>query len=217
MHRQSMYHRLMRDEIERFVASLSIPADRKAILLAELTDHAACASEAALREGRDPDAAARAALGDLEALRRSLETVEPSFRVTRRQTVARGLAAGVLVAILLDRGGAAVSGELGAVAALAIALALAPARWIELLRAELRAPHVRGSFGLTRGVPVGPALAYVYTVMCVPFVVWVALIVQRVGAGALTLVVPRSAFAVLTAGYVLLLVEGLRARLAAAG
>src|SRR5438045_7606993 len=100
MHRMSMYHAPMtKDDLERFVASLAIPADRKAIVLAELTDHAASAGEAAARQGLDPDAAARAALGNLEALRRSLEAVEPAFRVSRIDAATRGLVASLLVAI----------------------------------------------------------------------------------------------------------------------
>ena len=52
----------MRDELGRFVASLAIPDDRKAIVLAELTDHVACATELAIREGKDQSA------GSLKAL-----------------------------------------------------------------------------------------------------------------------------------------------------
>src|SRR5438105_3945201 len=118
----------MRDEIERFVASLAIPADRKAIVIAELVDHLTSATEAAGRAGTDPEAAGRAALGDLEVLRRSLEAVEPAFRITRMHAVARGLVAGLLVAVVLDRGGTLMAGALGALVALAIAAACAPPR-----------------------------------------------------------------------------------------
>src|SRR6478735_3674420 len=82
--------RHMKDELERFVASLAIPADRKAVVLAELSDHVASAAEAAARDGVDPEAAGRAALGNLEALRRALEAVEPGFRVSRGHAFTRG-------------------------------------------------------------------------------------------------------------------------------
>src|SRR5262249_42638211 len=88
MHRQSMYHGLVQDELARFVASLAIPADRKPIVLAELVDHATSAAEAATRDGRDPELAAREALGDLELLRRSLEAVEPACRAGLRSHAA---------------------------------------------------------------------------------------------------------------------------------
>jgi hypothetical protein len=211
-----MYHRRMREEIERFVASLAIPADRKAVVLAELVDHVACASEAAAREGRDAEAAGRAALGNLEALRRSLEAVEPAFHVTRAAALGRGVLASLLVALAVDQGGALAQGALGALVAIAIALVLAPPRALELLRAELRAPRIRGTVGAVRGLPIGPALTYAFTVMSGPFVVWIALIVARAYSGVLWLDVPDSAFALLLAVYAVLLVEAVRARRRAA-
>jgi hypothetical protein len=207
----------MADDLERFVASLAIPAERKAVVLAELADHAACAAEAAVRAGRDPQAAREAALGDLEALRGSLEAIEPGFRVTVRGAVARGALAAVLVAIALDQGGAIMRGGLGALVAIALAGSLAPPRILSLLRAELRAPRVRGWLGDSGGIPIGPALTYALIVMYAPFVIWIALIVVRALTGNLALEVPWSAFAVMTAGYLVFLVEGLRARTSAAG
>jgi hypothetical protein len=201
----------MRDELERFVASLAIPEDRKAVVLAELGDHLACARETAAREGRDPDAAERDALGGLEALRRSLESVEPAFRVSRWHALGRGALAGVLVAVALDQGGALMRGALGAVFALAVVLLLAPPRVLELLRAELRASPVRGT--LVSGSPIGPALVYAFTVMSTPFCVWIALIVVRAQSGGTAVDVPWSAFAVMMAVYAVLFVEGVRARL----
>ena len=206
----------MREEIERFVASLAIPADRKAVVLAELLDHVASASEAAAREGRDAEAAGRAALGNLEALRRSLEAVEPAFRTSRVQALGRGILASLLVAIALDQAGALLHGALGALVGIAIAVVLAPPRALELLRAELRAPRIRGTVGVVRGLPIGPALVYAFTVMSGPFLVWIALIVARAYSGILRLDVPDSAFAVMIAVYALLLVEGIRARRRAA-
>jgi hypothetical protein len=202
----------MRDELERFVASLAIPADRKAIVLAELSDHVACATEAAVRDGKDPEAAGRAALGNLEALRRSLEAVEPAFRITRLHAVVRGLVAGVLVAIVIDQGGSLMKGIVGALTALAITAVFAPPRVLELLRAELRAPRIPGSFGLGRGVPIGPAITYGYTVMAAPILVWIPMIVIRAFQGVLVVDAPLSAFAVIAAVYQVLLVEGIRAR-----
>jgi hypothetical protein len=206
----------MRDELERFVASLAIPADRKAIVLAELVDHITCASEAAAREGQDPELAVRRALGNLDVLRRSLEAVEPAFRITRRQAVGRGLVAALLVALVLDQGGAIMMGAIGAFVAIAIAAVCAPPRALDLLRAELRAPRIRGALGLARGVPIGPAVAYAFTVAFVPFVVWVALIVYRARLGITSVDVPSSAFAVVFAMYLLLFVESIRARREAA-
>jgi hypothetical protein len=200
----------MKDELGQFVASLAIPADRKVVVLAELSDHVACASEAALRDGQDPDAAARAALGNLEALRRSLEAIEPAFRITRRHAMARGVIASVAVALLLDQGP---TGFIGALLAVAIAAAFAPPRVLELLRAELRGPRIRGTFG--RSVAIGPALTYLYTVMSGPFVVWIGMIVVRGFLGTTDVEVPLSAFVVLGAVYLTLLVEGIRARRAA--
>ena len=209
----------MREELERFVASLAIPAERKAVVLAELSDHLACAAEAATREGRDPEAAARAALGNLEALRRSLEAVEPAFRVTRARAFGRGVMASLLVAAAVDQGGATMrggGGAIGALVALAIAALFAPPYALDLLRAELRAPQIAGRVGFVRGVPVGPALTYAFTVMSGPFVVWMALIVERALTGAYTVDVPWTAFVVMAAVYLVLFVEGLRARRPAA-
>ena len=203
-----------REELERFVASLAIPADRKAVVLAELSDHVACAREAAVRAGQDPEAAARGALGDLEAMRASLEAVEPAFRITRAHALARGLAAGVAVAIVVDQLQAVLAGSVAALAALAIVVVLAPRRSLDLLRAELRMPRIRGSLG-TRGRPIGPALAYAVTVTAAPFVVWIALIVVRVVRGMTTFETPWSAFAVAVAVNLLLAVEAVRARRAA--
>jgi hypothetical protein len=210
MHRLSMYRGFMRDELEQFVASLAIPADRKAIVLAELADHLACAREAAVRDGLDPDAAGRAALGNLEALRRSLEAVEPAFRITRWHAIARGLVASLLVAILLDQGGSVMRGVVGALLVLAIGVVCAPPRALELLRAELRAPRVRGA--VTRGIPIGPAITYGFTVMSAPFLVWIGLIVVRGFGGVVTVHVPFSAFSLAAGLYLLLLVESIRAR-----
>src|SRR4051812_22888641 len=114
-----MYHGRMQDELERFVASLAIPADRKTVVLAELSDHVASAAEAAAREGLDPEAAGRNALGNLEALRRALEAVEPGFRVSRGRAFARGVVASLVVAVALDRGGPILHGVVGALFALA--------------------------------------------------------------------------------------------------
>lgn len=206
----------MKEELERFVASLAIPAERKAIVLAELADHVASAAEAAAREGGDAEAAGRAALGNLEALRRSLEAVEPAFRMTRMRAFGRGAVASLLVAVALDRGGImrGAVGAVGALVALAIVALFAPPYALDLLRAELRAPRVRGALG--RGLPIGPAITYAFTVLAGPFVVWIALIVQRASVGVLALDVPWTSFAVMTSVYALLLVELLRARRKAA-
>lgn len=195
-------------ELERFVASLAIPADRKAIVLAELADHVACARDAAARDGLDPEAAERAALGNLEALRRSLEAVEPSFRITRSHAMTRGVVASLLVAIVIDQGGAIMTGVVGALVAIAIAAALAPSHGLRLLRAELRAPRLEG----VSGVAIGPAITYAFTVLCGPFVVWIALIVKRAFGGRFLEQTPVSAFAVMTAVWLVFLVEGIRAR-----
>src|SRR4051812_20774407 len=127
----------MKDELERFVASLAIPADRKAVVLAELSDHVASAAEAAARDGLDPEAAGRDALGNLEALRRALEAVEPGFRVSRGRAMARGIAASLIVAIAIDRGDALMHGLAGALMALSVVGLFAPPRVLDLLRAEL--------------------------------------------------------------------------------
>jgi len=201
---------VMRDELERFVTSLSIPADRKAIVLDELADHVACAREAAVRDGLDPDAAGRAALGDLAALRRSLEALEPAFTITRRNAFVRGIVASLLVAFVIDRIGFVMLGVVGAIAAFAIAAAFAPPRVLELLRADLRAPPIRGRFH--RGVPIGPAIVYGYTVMSGPFLVWIGLIVYRALHGFYLADVPNSAFALMAAVLGVLAVEMIRAR-----
>jgi len=201
-----MYSGNMQEELEQFVASLEIPADRKEIILAELLDHVASATEAARRAGQDPEVAARAAIGDLQLLRRSLEAIEPAFRITRKHALGRGLVASLLVAIVIDQGGAIMTGFVGAVAAIAIVALLAPPSVLVLLRAELRKPRVG------RGIAIGPALVYAVTVSSAPFVVWIALIVQRAFAGNTTLETPYSAFAVVVAVSALLLVEGMRAR-----
>lgn len=201
----------MGEDIERFVASLAIPDDRKAVVLAELKDHAESAAETARREGRDPDAAQRAALGDLEALRRSLEAIEPAFRITRWHATLRGLVAAALVAFVIDQLGMRMMGLAGALAAIAIGIACAPPRLLDLLRADLRASRVRGALG--RSVPIGAAITYLFTLMYAPVVIWIGLIVERAYlAGKLSVDVPWSAFALMSACWALLLVESLRAR-----
>jgi hypothetical protein len=218
----------MRDEIERFVASLRIPAGRKAVVLAELLDHAASAAEAARRGGAHDDAtidaAVREALGDLAALRASYEAAEAGFGVSRRAAFGRGLAAAVIIALTLDQGAAALhalgiglatartwsAGIGGAVFALVIAVVFAPARLLEMLRGELRAPQVRGRLG--SGVPIGAAATYLYTVMAAPFVVWIGMIVVRAYGGVTEVDAPLSAFTLTVPVYALLLVEGIRAR-----
>ena len=222
----------MRDEIERFVASLRIPEDRKAVVLEELLDHATSAAEAARRAGRDEAgvaAAVREALGDLEAQRATYESVERAFAVSRRSAFARGVGAAVIVAVALDQGAAAIhalgasmetarawsAGIGGAVFALVVAAVFAPPRLLELLRGELRAPRVRGR--VVSGVPIGPAVTYLYTVLAAPFVIWMAMIVARAFAGYTKVDAPLSAFALSAAVYGLLFVEGMRARRQVAG
>ena len=204
----------MHDALARFVESLAIPVERKQIVLAELADHVACATEAAVREGRDPDAAARAAIGNLETLRRSLEAVEPAFHVTRVDALVRGLVAGVLVGILLDQGGAYMRGVFGALFAIAIGFALAPPRWFTLVGRELSVSRVRGT--VLRGVPIGPALTYLFVAISAPYSVWIGMIVVRAFAGNTTVDVPWSAFALMFAMYGALVVQALRVRLAKA-
>jgi hypothetical protein len=203
----------MQDELARFVDSLAIPADRKQVVLAELADHVASAVEAAVRSGADRDAAARTALGDLEALRPSFEAIEPAFATTRWRALGRGVVAGALVAAVIDQGGALMAGAAGALVAVAIAVVLSPPRTLQLLRAELRARRVPGAFGLGRGVPIGPASTYLFTVLSLPFLVWIGLIVGRTLAGPVDpFDTPWSAFAVATVTWAVLLVESVRAR-----
>jgi hypothetical protein len=201
----------MREAIERFVASLAIPEERKAVVAAELIDHVACAREAAVRGGRDPEAAERAALGELEAMRAELEAVEPRFGMSRSRAMGRGAIASVLVAIAITYGGELMRGVVGALAAVAIAVAFAPP--LGLLRGELRAPRVAGRLG--RGVPIGPALTYAFTVLSAPFLIWIAIAVEATRHGVVRLDVPWSCFAVMASVWLVLLVEGLRARLPA--
>lgn len=197
-------------ELAAFVESLEIPADRKAVVLAELSDHLICAREAAVRAGSDPDQAAREALGDLVALRRSLEAIEPAFRVSRVRALARGAIASLGIAVALDQGGPLMRGVVGAIVALAITALLAPPRALELLRAELRAENVRGL--VFPGIPIGPAATYALTVLAGPYIFWIALIVERGHAGVDRVDVPWSAFAVAVSVWALFLVEAVRAR-----
>lgn len=203
---------VMAEDIDRFVASLAIPEHRKLVVRAELLDHAECAREAARQSGGDPEAAARDALGNLEAMRRALEAIEPAFHMSRWHAFARALAASVMIAFVIDRGGA-MAGIAGMVATLAIAIACAPSRGLDMLRGELRAPRVRGTLG--RGVAIGPALTYAFTVLAGPIIVWIALIVVRALDEVTPFDVPPSAFTLCVGVYALLFVEGLRARRAA--
>ena len=200
----------MREEIERFVASLAIPEDRRLVVKAELIDHVECAIEAARKDGRDPGAAGREALGNLDALRRSLEAVEPAFSVSRLHAFVRGVIASLLVAVVIDLGTTAMAGLLGMITSLAIAVACAPPRSLDMLRGELRARRVRGT--VLASVPIGPALTYLFTVLSGPFLVWIAMIVIRAFGGHTVVDAPWSAFSVVSGVYLLLLVEGLRAR-----
>jgi hypothetical protein len=209
-------HGPIHDELDQWVATLSIPAERKAVVLAELLDHAACAAEAAAREGRDPEVAAREAVGNLESLRRSLEAIEPAFGVTRWRATLHGLVAGALIALLIDFQGSTLACVLEAVAALGVAALCAPPRALELLRAELRAPRVRASVGLAGagGVPIGPAVTYAFTVMYASVLVWIGQIVY-ITLENRSFDTPPNAFVVMAAVWLLLLVEGVRARLEA--
>ena len=202
----------MRGELERFVASLAIPAERKTVVLAELLDHAASAAEAAVRDGRDPDDAARAAIGDLEVLRGSLERVEPAFRITRRHALVRAAIAGVLVAVLFDQLLPFIGGPVAAAIAIAIAAVLAPRGALDMLRAELRAPRIRATARVGRGVPIGPAITYAFTVMYVPIAVWIGLIAYRAFHGVTEVDAPISALAMMAAIWLVLIVESIRAR-----
>lgn len=204
----------MKEELQRFVASLAIPADRKTVVLAELLDHVSSAAEAAAHEGGDAEAAGRAALGNLEALRRSLEAVEPAFRISRAQAFARGVVASLLVAVALDQGGTIMRGVVGALAALAFVAVCAPRYWLDLLRAELVAPRIGTTVRVGRGLPIGPAATYAYTVLSGPFVVWIALVVERAFvASKMSVDVPWSAFAVMGTVYCVLAIELIRTRL----
>ncbi|HEY1558292.1 MAG TPA: hypothetical protein VGF94_25875 [Kofleriaceae bacterium] len=194
----------MREELERFVASLRIPAERKPIVLAELVDHAQSAS----------DAGDGAGLGDLEALRPSLEAVETAFRYSRRRALARGVVAALLVALVVDRTTAASLVAVGAALVLAIVALLAPPHALALLRGELRAPPVPGRL-LRRGIAIGPALTYALIVLGVPPVTWTCVIVVRGFAGDLEVDTPWSAFVAIVGVPLLLAVEAIRARRAA--
>ena len=201
----------MRDEIERFVASLAIPADRKAVVLAELLDHVESARETAAREGRDPDLAEREAIGDLATLRHRFESVEPAFSITRRAAFVRGVIAGTAIAIAIDRLQMFALGFAGALVALAFAVACAPPRVMDLLRAELRAKRVKGTLGA--GLPIAAAVTYGYTVTSVPFLIWIGMIAYRGLVDGNTHVdIPWSAFIVMSVVYATLFVEALRAR-----
>lgn len=190
---------MTKDDLEKFVASLAIPEERKQVILAELTDHLASSREA----NADVEI-------DLGALRKSLEAIEPAFGTTRLRAMGRGLIASLLIAAALDLGGPRLGEPMGALLVIVIAIALSPPRLLELLRAELRAPRVPSFLG--RGRPIGPALTYLATVWYLPFVFWISLIAARAYAGRFSLEVPLSAFAVMTAVLGLLLVEGVRAR-----
>lgn len=191
------------EELDRFVASLAIPGDRKAIVRAELADHVACA----IRDGNDP----HAALGDLEALRRALEAIESAFRVPRWHAFVRGLVASLLVAIIIDRIGLRFYGIVPALSALAIGIGFAPPRTLELLRAELRGPRVRGA--VLSGSRIGPALTYLFTIVSVPILVWTTLIfVNATVRGVTSFETPLSAFTLVVGVWSLVIIEAIRAR-----
>lgn len=201
----------MGDDLERFVASLAIPADRKTVVLAELSDHLASATEAAARSGLGPAeaaAAGRAALGDLEALRRSIEAIEPAFQVSWGRAVLHGLAASVGVFVAYELAGVSLLEQLAAIAIVAL---LAPPRALALLRAEFRAARVRGSLGLG-GVPIGPIAVYALLVMCVPILFGIVELVTRAYLGLPFLDIPLVGYAVQTTVLVVLGVEAVRAR-----
>lgn len=192
----------MRDQLEAFVASLAIPADRKAVVLAELIDHVACAREQATRDGKDADEAERAVLGNLEALRHSFEAVEPAFTISRLHALVRGVVAGTIVALVLAFGGEVMTGIVGAVFAVAVAIVFAPPRVLELLRAELRA----------RRAPFGPAITYAMGVHSTPFVIWIGMVVARALHGITDLDVTPSAFAITAFVWGVVAIEAIRVR-----
>src|SRR5204863_5127388 len=160
--------------------------------------------------GRDADAAERAALGELEAMRTALESVEPAFRVTRKAALARAALAGICVAIVVDRIGFLWFGIPATLATLAFAFLAAPPRLLELLRAELRAPRVKGL--VLSGQPIGAATTYLYTLMATPYLIWIGMIVVRAFGGERVIDVPWAAFTLCFSIWGLVLVEGLRTR-----
>ena len=185
------------DDLEAFVASLRIPDDRKHVVLAELRDHALCAA----RDGRDP----REAIGDREALRRALEAIEPAFRVTRWHAFARGAVAGLVIALLFDQGGPLVRGVLGVFVSIALVAVVAPPRALDLLRAELRPRQPR----------LGPGATYLVAATSAPYLIWIGMILAR-GETRETLHVPWSAFTCAALLWIVVIVEGVRARHVAA-
>ena len=130
------------------------------------------------------------------------------LRRLRRQDDASGLSAPQLSALSVIVFGGPIT--LGALATLLIAVVAAPPRIFDLLRAELRAPKIRGVFGTGR--PIGAAITYCYALLCTPYVIWIGMIVVRVLRGATTIDVPPVAFTPMLVAYAMIAVASIRAR-----
>jgi hypothetical protein len=90
-------------ELRQFLATLQVPESRKVLLEDELLDHLECRIEAELAAGETPADAERnaiEALGDPEALRRSLERVEPAFELHLRTAATRGIFSAGVASVL---------------------------------------------------------------------------------------------------------------------
>ena len=98
-----MYHLRMRsrEDLVAFVARLSVPEERRAVVLLELENHVFEQMAELEASGVDPAAAeahAVRSLGDPDALARSLTVAERAFTVTPARAIWLGLRSGALVA-----------------------------------------------------------------------------------------------------------------------
>jgi hypothetical protein len=97
------------NELRAFVAGLRIPESRRALVELELLDHVESRIASGVAAGEDHAAAeqhAFAVLGDPDALRASLERIEPAFEIDPVGAIVRGLASALVASIIFAIAGA---------------------------------------------------------------------------------------------------------------
>ena len=175
-----------RAELERFIADLRIPEDRRRVVEAELFDHLESRLAAEVASGNaDAERTALAALGDPDRLRASLERVETAFALSPRHAILRGAGSAIVVSTVFAILGAMIPHEPIAPANLVFAI---PAAALGAVLLKLLAPRGIGAALVAEGrASIGrkprastrrrAAVGYVWSIFAVFVLVWQAWLV----------------------------------------
>jgi len=123
----------LRDEIERFVASLAIPGDRRRSWRRKSPISGVCDRRPPCSKAATVEAAAARRPATSRRCRRSLEAIRARVPGLALRAARRGALAGLVVRDRRRPVGTVAFGSVATLAALALALALAPPRVFELL------------------------------------------------------------------------------------